>query len=112
VDFAVDEVRFYTSADWDPIAETGTWDQQGLTRGLATVTTSMHDSTAAVLIGLDANNAGDWVGRIYYVEVRDSVDGTIVARYNASETTDAGSTFPNVVGETAWTNTGGALNGP
>lgn len=55
--------------------------------------TSIYDSTSDVVIGEDCN--------MYYFEMRDGIDGNIVAQFNASDVD--GSSAPNVSGETAWT---------
>ena len=55
--------------------------------------TSIYDSTSDVVIGENCN--------MYYFEMRDGIDGNIVAQFNASDVD--GSSAPNVSGETAWT---------
>ena len=100
------ELKYYTATTSD-YPDPGDWSQLG-----STVTslseTSIYDGPAEVALGAwntDAEADYDFNGKIYYAEVRDGIDGTIVAKFNASLGSDP--TYDNIDGETDWTNTGG-----
>lgn len=102
---ATSTVTFYTSADGS------SWTQLGTTQ---TLSGTIFDSTAAVQIGehpsLGAGYA-KFAGLVYYVELRSSVAGTVVAKYDPSAVTILGTRNPTTVvastGET-WTMNGSA----
>lgn len=66
-------------------------------------TASFFDSTASVEIG--SNNAGTGLrlaGKIYYAEIRNGIDGTVVAKFDPREGDVAATTFTSGTGE-VWT---------
>lgn len=74
----------HSSRFWQSVDEGFTWTQIG-----ATVTsngaTSIFNSTTAIVIGeLDGGHLDNFVGNVYYAEVRNGIDGTIVARFDAA----------------------------
>jgi len=77
----------YQDANDDP---NGAWNEVA---NSSHTKTSIYDSTSDVVIGEGCN--------MYYFEMRDGIDGDIVAQFNASDVD--GSSAPNVSGETAWT---------
>ncbi len=81
------------------------WSQLG-TDITSSSKTTIFDSTAPVTIGaLGDGSTFAFDGKIYYAEIRDGIDGTVVAQFNASLGSDP--TYDNVDGETDWTNNGG-----
>jgi len=74
--------NFYTSDDGV------TWTQLGATVTTAG-TTSIFDSNAQLLVGAsDAGTFGTWAGRVYYAEVRNGIDGAVVAEFDPQEYLD------------------------
>jgi hypothetical protein len=67
------EVKFYTSNDLGM-----TWTQLGLTVSTAG-TTSIYAGTSSLYIGSHANNTYQMTGNTLKAEVRDGIDGTVVA---------------------------------
>lgn len=97
------EAKYYTSTDGE------IWTQLGSTITDYTLT-SITDGSTQVSLGGWFNGAtiqNPLAGKIYYAEVRDGIDGPIVARFNASDTRDNGNTFENRPLEEIWTNNGG-----
>lgn len=100
---------FYQSTNYDPLSGSGSWAIIASPSNLSY--TSLYDSTGYIYLGC-FNGGVEWLnGKIYYAEVRDGIDGEIVARFNASDTRDGGETFENRTFEQLWTNNGGILNG-
>lgn len=96
--------KFFTSADGS------TWTQLGSDRS-ASVTT-LSDEATPVEIGSSAGGtAGLWAGTVYYAELRSSIDGTVVSRFDPSVVMVLGtrdpSSFVSDTGET-WTIHGSA----
>lgn len=97
---------FYKSTDYNPSTESGTWVTiSTVFDGLSF--TSIYAATGNLYLGVWNGNNEYLNGKLYYAEIRDGINGTIVARFNASETNDSGATFPNIDGEANWTNNGG-----
>ena len=96
------DIKFYTSDDgsaWTPLGAAAT----------LAGTTSVFDGTAALRLGA-RNNTSDspFSGRIYYVEVRNGINGTVVAKFNPADAASLSSTsFTSSTGE-AWTLAGTA----
>ncbi|HYH49645.1 MAG TPA: hypothetical protein VEG38_08860, partial [Acidimicrobiia bacterium] len=85
------DVFFYTSEDGE------TWTQLGNTVTTAGVT-SIFDSTSAVEIGSRfGGTVGALAGSVYYVEIRNGIDGTVVNSFDASTVTPAGPRDPATV---------------
>jgi hypothetical protein len=99
---------FYTSDDYNPATETGTWNQLGASQtwpsGFAVTNT-----VADLEIGATNATANDTASTIYYAELRSAVNGTIVAKYDPSGVTKLGTRNPATLvastGET-WTMNG------
>src|SRR3990167_5666653 len=71
------DVKFYTSDDG------ASWTQLGATVTTAGVT-SIYDGTASVAIGaIDSGVSMLLAGNVYYAEIRNGIDGTIVGSYDS-----------------------------
>lgn len=71
-------VKFYTSAEDLDDPDEVTWTQLGTTSTTAG-TTSIFDGTATVMVG-DTNDGDRTItGNVYYAEVRNGIDGAVVA---------------------------------
>lgn len=65
--------QFFTSSDGS------TWSQLGTDQTISTVTVpSIAATSAALMIGASSSGTGPYAGRIYRVQIRSSIDGTIV----------------------------------
>lgn len=85
------------------------WTQIGSVRN-AGQTITRNNSSADILLGAEITTTTPFNlfrGKIYYAEVRDGINGPIVARFNASEINPNKTTFPNILGEQEWTKNGG-----
>lgn len=97
---ADDVLKFFTSDDGS------SWTQLGTNRSISA--SAIFDSSTAVLVGQQASSGGTnpLAGTIYYAEIRNGVDGTVVAKFDPSTVTPAGtrnpSSFVASTGET-WT---------
>jgi hypothetical protein len=99
---AGNDVKFYTSDDYDPSTGAGTWNQLGTTVTTAG-TTSIFNSTAALEVGtFNAGTGSPLSGRAYYAEVLNGIAGTRVAEFDATDFADAGTSAVSSTGET-WT---------
>jgi hypothetical protein len=100
------ELKFYTSADWDPATDTGTWTQLGTTK---TVTAGLFDSTQALKIGGNFVSFFELDGNVYYAELRSGIGGTVVAKFDPTTVTRTAvrtpTSFVASTGET-WTMNG------
>lgn len=96
-------VTFYDSTDENP-NKTG-WTQ--IDQRSFTAITSLNDSSGSINIGTFAGGE-HFPSKVYYAEIRDGIDGEIVARFNASDTRDNGATFENIPLEQKWTNNDGS----
>ena len=86
-------VEFYTSDDGE------TWTQLGATVTQAG-TSSIFDSTADVRLG---GEAGFFEGKVYYAELRNGIDGPVVASFDANDAAVGATSFVSrATGET-WT---------
>jgi hypothetical protein len=75
---------FYTSDDYDPVTETGTWTQLGA-QILTSVQGTIFNGTAPVEIGSINNDGGVnalTVATVHYVEIRNGIGGTIVNKFD------------------------------
>lgn len=100
------EVRFYTSDDYDPITATGTWTALG-NSVIASAGASLIDNSQALEIGRNQLNVAQVLsGRVYYAEVRSTIGGAAVSRFDPKEWT-SGATWVSSTGET-WTINGNA----
>lgn len=98
-------VQFFTSDDYDPETEAGTWTQLGVDESITY--SSIKDSSSPVWVGESSANSG----QIHYVELRNGIDGPIVAKFDPSGIVIAGTRDPATLvsstGET-WTMVGSA----
>lgn len=78
------DVNFYTSSDGV------NWTQLGATVTLAG-TTTIFDSTARVIVGAlnEGINLFAYTGNIFYAEVRNGINGTVVAKFDPKDSTIA-----------------------
>lgn len=67
------DVKFYTSDDGQ------TWVQLGTTVTTAGVTSIFHGSAALTVGSIFAGSTQNLVGNVFYVEIRNGIDGTVVA---------------------------------
>lgn len=105
------EVKFYTSTDWDPQTDTGTWTQLGTTVTGGAVAALRDTTTAALYVGSRTDGTSATTGTIRHAQIRDGIGGAVVAKFDPSVVTPAGvrtpSTFVSGTGET-WTGNGSA----
>lgn len=90
---------FYTSNDgvtWTPLGTTTT--NSGVT--------SIFDSTSPLLLGAIDASTQFWGGVLYSAEVRNGIDGPVVASFNAGSVTATGAKTPSTVD--LWTINGAA----
>jgi hypothetical protein len=81
------DVRFYTSTDGE------TWTQLGATVTTAGVT-SIYDGTEPVTVGArQAGAGGPLTGNVYAVEIRNGIDGIVVASPSFDQTAPNGSVY-------------------
>lgn len=104
-DNAANIAKFYKSTDGSA------WTQFGTDRALSL--TGIFNSTAAVAIGADSTGASPLTGKVHYAEIRDGINGTVVASFDATAVTKLGTRNPTTapVGGTAggnWTMNGSA----
>lgn len=106
---ATGTVTFYTSSDYDPSAETGTWTQLGTSQ--ASGAAAIPDGSQSVTLGAAVDGTSAVSGDIQYAEIRSGIDGTVVAKFDPATVEIAGTRDPNTVvastGET-WTVAGSA----
>jgi hypothetical protein len=90
------DVKFYLSDDG------AAWTQLGTTQTSAGVT-SIFAGTAALHLGGDRSGvSGMLSGRVYYSEIRNGIDGTVVAKFDPREGVVAATSFTSGSGE-VWT---------
>ena len=94
------DTKFYTSDNGI------VWSQLGSTQTLAGVI-SIDDTARPVYIGAIENAVTGvperfLLGKVYYAELRNGIDGPIVAKFDPSETTSGATSFVSSTGET-WT---------
>jgi hypothetical protein len=107
VDGSNKTVTFYTS---DSIS--GTWTQLGSAVTTAGNTSIFNSTSTPVQIGTSNNGDGDtfvfnFVGNIWKVEIRNGIDGTVVANPDFTTQTSGASSFADGTGKT-WTMQGNA----
>lgn len=101
---ATGTATFYTSADGS------SWAQLGTT--IATTAGNIFNSTTALRLGELVDGGGlPMNGKLYTVELRNGIDGSVVAKFDATAVTKIGTRNPSSVvastGET-WSGTGSA----
>lgn len=91
-----DRVQFFTSDDGI------IWTQLGIDQSISA--TGIFNSTASVYIGRRQTTTTEQInGTVYYAEVRNGIDGTVVSRFDPKTYSGSGSTWVSAgVGET-WT---------
>lgn len=78
---ATGTVQFFTSDDYDPLTELGTWSQLGTDQD--TADGSLFDSNADLALGaVNAGSGTPLAGYVYYAELRDEIDGDVVAKFD------------------------------
>jgi hypothetical protein len=90
------EVSFYTSSD------SVTWTQLGTTLDASS---ALAPDATTVPLQIGSRNSGLselWGGRIFYAEVRNGIDGPVVARFDPNRANANSSSFVSDTGET-WT---------
>jgi len=90
-------IKFYTSSDGL------LWTQLGATVTTAGVT-SIFDSNAAVGVG----NINPFPGKVYYAELRNGIDGPVVAKFDPSEAKPGAASFESHFTKETWTINGAA----
>lgn len=106
IDVSAGTASFYSSTDYDPSDESGTWTLIGsANRDSGEPLSGIAAATTPYLLG--RYDIDFFAGKVYYAELRDGIDGPIVAKFNASEYREYGNTFYNIPGEQDWTNNGG-----
>jgi len=97
------DFKFYQSSN-----EGVSWTQVGTTITHGSTLTVTTSSTPLYLGIREAwgSKYSPLVGKIYYAEVRDGIDGDIVARFNAADVDASHTYFANIDTEDKWTNNG------
>lgn len=100
------EVKFYTSADGS------SWTQLGSTTG--NFSGNINNATQELRVGISGFNDGPMIGTLFYAEIRDGIDGSVVAKFDPSAVAILGTRNPTSfvapgTGET-WTMSGSAWN--
>ena len=87
-------VSYYKSSDGS------TWEAIGTASG---TTGAMFDSASVLELGSTRDGTtNNLVGKVYYAEVRNGIDGTVVARFDADEAALGATSFESSTGE-VWT---------
>ena len=100
-----DRVQFFTSEDG------ATWTQLGVDRTIAR--DSIFDSTAPVELGSYNNGTSERLaGNVYSAEVRNGIDGPVVAKFDTSKTTTTATRIPSTIDDptATWTVNGTGWN--
>lgn len=94
--------KFYTSDDYDPATDAGTWTQLGA--NVAITAGAIFDGTAPITVGALGSGASSVNGRIYYAEVRNGIGGQVMLRFDPNTDADAGvTTWTSSKTREAWT---------
>lgn len=107
---AGNDVKFYTSNDYNPGDGSGTWTQLGATVTTAG-TTTVRDTAEVLIVGAyNGGSSGMAAGKFYYAELRNGIGGTVVARFDPQGLADgaAGTFAAPGTGETWTINTSGS----
>jgi len=96
------DVKFYTSDDYDPLTQNGTWTQLGATVTTAN-TSSIFDSATSVEVG---SNTGGTIqlaaGEFYRAQIFNGIDGTLAVDFDPSLAAAGDLSFTADTGE-VWT---------
>lgn len=98
---AGNDVNFYTSdngVDWTQLGATVT------TAGV----TSIFNSTSSIEIGTTGVGGSPFTGNIFYAEIRNGINGSVVVRFDPSEASEGATSFVSSTGETWTINQSGA----
>jgi hypothetical protein len=104
------DVKFYTSDDYDPATEAGTWTQLGATVTTAG-TTSVHNSASLVRVGGRDSSNGYGTIDVHRALVYNGIAGTRAVDFNPNDYTGAGGATwvsSGANGET-WTKAGNVI---
>lgn len=83
---ATDGAAYEIKAQWDVSAGSMEWFQDGVSLGTDTYSAGASSpSTASLVVGAESAGTLPFDGDVYYVEVRDGIDGPIVARMDATD---------------------------
>lgn len=105
VDYTALTLRFYTSTDYDPVTGAGTWTQLGAT--LSITKYDLANTNLPVTLGVFGTGSDAMEGGIYHAEIRNGIDGPVVARFDPRRFTAGQSTAVMETGETWTLNTSG-----
>lgn len=89
-------VTFYTATTY------GTWTQLGAPVVTAGVTSIANATSAVNLCGFNSGASSVFPGRIFYAQIRNGINGTVVAAFDPSRAVDGATSFVAATGET-WT---------
>lgn len=99
------DVKFYTSNDGS------SWAQLGATVNAGAFTTSIKDGTNPIIIGAKSSGGTEAIkAKVFYAEVRNGIDGPVVASFNASAKAFGADTYTDPQGN-VWTLNGMAAQG-
>lgn len=94
------EIKCYNSSDG------ASWTQLGST--VAGTAGNLHESTQSIRIGaFSASSLTPLAGRVYYWELRNGIDGTVVSAFDPTRGTVGAASFVATTGETWTVNTSG-----
>lgn len=93
-------IRFFTGESVD-----GPWTQLGSTTTTAGTTSIFNSSAAAIVGALSAGTNNLLTGIVHAVQIRNGIDGTVVANPNFTNRTDGATSFVDSAGRT-WSTTG------
>jgi len=97
------ETKFFESSDGV------VWTQLGASKILS-AGSAISDGTAVLEVGSQSSGTINlWSGKLYYAEVRNGIDGTVVAKFDPANDAQAGSaSFTSATGE-VWTINGSGI---
>jgi len=96
------DTKFFTSGDGV------IWTQLGVTRTTVGVTSIFNSTTPLRISGQDGTEFNPLAGSVYYAEVRNGIDGPVVASFDPSRADAEATTFVAATGETWTVNQSGA----
>lgn len=99
---AGNDVKFYTSNDYNPETETGTWNQLGTTVTTGGVTSIFSSSAAVNVSGHDNGTLLPFAGKVYWSEIRNGIGGAIAAEFDPARGSNLGTSLTSETSE-VWT---------
>jgi hypothetical protein len=102
------DLKFYSSSDYDPATEAGTWNQIGATKNAGAFTTSIRDETAALEIGSQQGGTAPVSGRIFRAMLYNGIAGARVTDFNPALYAGAGAATINAATGEVYTRAGPA----